>query len=237
MPPSLSPFNRRRATGLLLAFAVWAAIVTWRLAQVMIVERRQYLAEMAHESIFEATIPALRGRILDRSGRPLAWSTRHLALSWHVPQDEKSALAAWQVLTREFDLSQAWSRANPADLGGLDITLTADASPDETEAIYRLRDEVRGLHVRAYFVRHYREPAGHAMQLGHVQLIDGVEVGMSGAEKRHDALLRGRPGMYRVMRDRHGSWLPETWDKALELRPGYDVYLPIRIGPGSGETS
>ena len=56
--------------------------------------------------------------------------------------------------------------------------------------------------------------------------------GVSGAEAAHDVLLRGRPGRYRVLLDRTGSWIPGTWRRLSELRPGYDVYLPIKATPG-----
>jgi len=225
----MSASSKRRVKVLLCCFLAWGALIIWRLSQYMIFERDQHLAAMTRESLCEGVIPALRGRILDRDGRPLAWSTRRLALHWRVPGDQEKALACWRRLQRETDVDSPHTAIDVLNSLGREIVVKEALTPEQAAPLASFCRTVRGLSVKCGFERHRCLDSGLQRTLGEVRVIDGVEVGVSGAEKAHDALLRGRSGAYRVMRDKHGSWIPETWRKTREIRPGYDVYLPTRL--------
>jgi len=142
-----------------------------------------------------------------------------------VPPDIVSASRDWHLLKTACKELPVWSGDDIRDRLGTrscvldDVTLRSVTSPEQLMAI-------RGVRLESYFARHYCSAPEVVLALGQVTLIDGAEVGVSGAEKTHDALLRGRPSSYRVMVDKHGEWIPETWRKTDELRPGFDVHLP-----------
>ena len=221
-----STFSRRRAMCLLFAFCLWSLLITIRLSQFMVFSRDRFLAAMERESWRQGTIPPLRGRLLDRDGKPLAWSTRHFALLWRVPKDVDVAERAWEDLRSEMGRPGLGAFDSVASRCGEEVELRRDLSAEEIEALLPVLGARRGLRLSSIFVRH-RHPKA-ALRLGQVTPLDGVQVGVSGYEKLHDSLLRGYPGVYRVMVDKRGDWISESWRKVREIHPGYDVYLPLR---------
>lgn len=224
--PTGSTFSRRRAVCLLFAFCLWSLLVIARLSHFMVFGRDHFLAAMERESWREGTIPPLRGRLLDRDGRPLAWSTRHFTLMWSVPEDAERAEQIWEGLCAEIDLSGFGTCEAVASRCGDEVELRRDLSAEEITGLLRLLGPRSGLRLSSTFVRHRLPQAGS--RLGQVTPVDGIQVGVSGYEKMHDGLLRGYSGTYRVMVDKRGNWIPETWRKVREIHPGYDVYLPLR---------
>ena len=67
--------------------------------------------------------------------------------------------------------------------------------------------------------------------VGSVRQSDGMELGVSGAELRHDAVLRGTPGRYTVMLDRKGRWIDSTFRILIPPRAGNDVTLEPDVPP------
>lgn len=232
--PSSAPC---RATLVLVAFLLWGALIVGRLAQFTIVQRDGFLAQMAREAVVERTIPAVRGRILDRDGRLLAWSTRHFALRWRVPRDPARARSDLVRIHARLPAIPNWHEGAVVHCVGQEIMLTAELTVAECSVALVLGREVPGLRLKSYFQRHRCSTPGIGELLGKVRIVDGVEIGISGAEKAHDALLRGRSAKYRVLRDKRGRWVPETWQTVHDMRPGCDVHLPARVGADSTDTT
>jgi cell division protein FtsI/penicillin-binding protein 2 len=113
------------------------------------------------------------------------------------------------------------------------VVLREDLSPEEFRRAAEVTAPSRhtGLAIESYFVRHRHPDPRIRRIIGEVTLENGMEVGISGKELTQDSFLRGRPGIYRVMTNPQGEWVPETWKKIQEIQPGYDVYLPLRIQP------
>lgn len=216
----------RRTPLLLFIFGLWAIVVCVRLFQVMILDRDEYLEQITAISWQQDTIPAMRGRILDRTGRPLAWSTRHFKLEWEIPPARN--FYAQSKLIR--DTLQLSSTVFPdAVAGETVVTLIPDIEPGEFTQASRLADTVEEVRLVSYFKRHRIDGAKLRNRLGQTVLRNGMEVGISGAELAHDSLLRGRPGLFKIMCGPEGKWLPQTWQKIRSVKPGYDVYLPFEV--------
>ncbi len=212
---------------LALAFALWTLIIVLKLSQIMILQRDRYVAEMSRESWREGTIPPLRGRLLDRNGTPLAWSTRHFALIYHVPDNPaliETDIVDLARLLPAIRLPLAEIRRPGAPR---EIHLKQAISPEEAEVLGEICRKLPRLRLGSYFVRHTHPNRQIRKRLGQVKNFRGLVIGISGQEKEQDHLLRGCPGKFRIMVDRKGNWLPQTWQKVRELRPGYDVYLPL----------
>lgn len=228
----------RRIILLLFVFVLWAAVIVARLAQSMILRGPSTLAAMTRESVQDVFTPALRGRLLDRDGRPLAWSTRHVALVWEAPADAALAAARLEDIRRCVgDLTLTAAAESSDSLLGRTVTLADDLMPASVVRLDAVCRAIPGLRLDSYFVRHVHALAAQRIAIGTVMLVDGHEVGVSGAEKMHDSLLRGRPGAYRVMRNQSGEWIPESWQELRATQPGHDVHLPMRLATDGADAS
>jgi len=227
----------RRAFRLFLVFAVWAVVVVARLFQVMIVERGRLTADMQRTSWRHGMIPGLRGRILDADGRPLAWSVRHYALVWHRPADAQRAAGQWAALHAVLPLEPGWTLRKALDVPRPEVRLLGDLTPEQFRLVGPVCTRHPEFRIESSFVRETVPAPTLRRELGAVIRRNGMEIGVSGAERIHDSLLRGRPGLYRVMLDPAGAWVPETWERLRSMTPGYDVYLPIRLAPPADENA
>lgn len=231
------PGSGRRTACLLVLFGLWGLVAIARLLDVMVLDRDQYLADMSRDSVYRGVVPATRGRLLDRDGQPLAWSTRELVLVWRAPADPGQADAAWETLKENVpELGDAAACELPADPPNGTFVLRRQISPESFPILAAFCERHPGLVLEPRLRRHHVADPDLRSVLGEVRVTDGVEIGISGLEKTHDALLRARPGAFQVLLDKSGDWLLETWRKTRELRPGYDVHLPLRQRDFSGRS-
>jgi len=219
--------GRQRGRKLVLLFMAWLAIIVWRLAEFTIIDRDRFLLAMQQESSVSGQIPPRRGRLLDRNGQPLAWSTRHFQVHWQVPADVQSAAQHSVAINNALQL-----RLHAGNLPlGTRLPLLQDISADQALAVEALQKRGISVILSSYFVRNYISDNPAILRiLGSVRSENGMEVGVSGLEKQHDTLLRGNPGHYHVLLDRYGNWIAATWTETQKMHPGYDVYLRIALG-------
>lgn len=218
-----------RTSILLLFMGAWGALILFRMGQLMLFPGEKLLKAVHQDTWISGEIPAPRGCILDQNGRPLAWSTRQFSLYWRVPVDplragEEQAILRQYIRNGDTGLTADGLRA----AAGQAVVVKSSVTAREMEAVARLKSQISGLDLRSASVRHRTSDPALARILGTVRMIDGRETGLSGVEKAQDAVLAGKNGRFRVMVDRNGNWMKETWQKTGDMRPGYDVYLPIR---------
>lgn len=221
-----------RVAVLLAVFVLWGGLVCGRLAQFMVFQRDHFVALMHSEAWTVGEVPAIRGRLLGRNGVPLAWSTRHFRATYQVPEDLAGAAAELQQLGQRFPEFEIFTDDAPL-VPGETRELVCDPAPDQLPALLALEREFKRLKVETFTRRHYHPHPALRRRLGKVRRIDGRVYGITGEEKRHDHLLRGTPGKYRVMTRRDGTWIPGTWETLRDLRRGYDVYLNLRVSSGT----
>ena len=237
--PPVRPEPRvgNRLTVLLFVFCLWGILILLRLAQFMVFDRGRYLEAMERDAVFAGVVPAARGRIQDRDSRLLAWSERVFAVHWRLPHDAAQASTLLALLDSEPWLTAALPRPLPSALLGQRLELARDLSVERAIRLEALADQVPGLEISSGFRRHLTPTPGWRDYIGRVTHgEDGSEVGISGVEREFDDILRGQPGAFHVMLDRDGRWLPETWQKVSDLRPGLDVQLPMRTLPREERT-
>lgn len=223
-PPGGRDRFRARATMVLFVFVLWFLLIVGRTAQFMLVRRAQEVTAMTRESVFCGEIPPLRGSLLDREGRALAWSVRRMQLLWQLPTEDPAA--AWARLRAALPwVPEALPVGEPDEA----LVLLPELTPDQ--AIAARRSRLPGLRVEARVERRCAAlSAVHRARLGEVRWEQGRNVGVSGLEQDHDALLAGQPGLYRVVLDKRGHWVPETWQVIQPMRPGYDVHISLAGG-------
>lgn len=226
-----SPISATRMTAVLFVFVLWALVITLRLAQFMVLDRGRYVAAMTREAVVEGVLPAPRGRILDRDGRVLAWSERVFALEWRVPSTPEAARREGALLAAEPLLAAAVAALGEAPTPGTVAPLATGLPAAEAVRLEPLLGRLHSLRLASHFRRHHVQDPLWREALGQVRLApDGCEVGVNGLEYTHDGILRGQAGLFRVMRNSQGDWLPETWRKEREMRAGFDVQIPTRTG-------
>lgn len=139
----------------------------------------------------ELCIPGLRGSILNRDGKLLAWSERHLRLVWQLPQECADALAS---RTRLCGIPQLRTLL-PAeeklpDMLGRKLALIEVLSGSLDPALLE-QVENGDLLLEGYFIRHVSSSTAVIGRVA-VDPVSGLELGVSGLEKEFDQRLRGR---------------------------------------------
>ena len=193
----------------------------------MIADRDIYLQRLSLISWRTGTIPAMRGRILDKNGNPIAWSIRYFSLYYNVPKERtrfrEDILSLNKILTID-------DRFNYLTQPGKSISIKEELSPGE---ILKLRSYLQSnsrFRIRSNFRREYARNDAEALKIiGRTRVIESKEVGISGLENEYNARLTGIDGRYRVMVDKDNTWISATWDEIQSPFPGFDVYVPIEL--------
>ena len=244
----------RRSRPRFLAFSVAAAIVLvalgGRLFQLQIVSGDEYSRRAAAARTVEVPLPASRGLIFDRAGRPLAVSVP----SWTVkirPADLPAASRS-RVINRVGQLTgQGPSviserlrafRGSPFDL----VPVVRGVSREAALLIGEERGELPGVEVAVDPIRQYLDETGAqggsllSHVLGYVGPIgpnqleeledDGYMpddvIGLAGVEASYERELRGRFGARLVERDASGRLL-EAIETVREPVAGTNLMLTV----------
>ena len=204
----------------LAASAVILLLFVARMAMLAGAFGRNYRSESSRISEKKGEISAIRGRIFDEKEDVLVWSERCYDLQLNeLPQDAKRLKIFAENLHKLFgyqlDMSEQHNAVVPLIIK---YNLTADelAGADELAARYSEFEVV---------LRWERRCAAPVPELGEVRQINGMEHGVSGWEKEFDHILKGTPGTFTVMLDRHGKWINSTFRIQTPPRSGKDVYL------------
>jgi cell division protein FtsI (penicillin-binding protein 3) len=221
-PRSRAQFNLR-ARLLLVAgmLALGSLALLARAVELQVIDRDFYQRQGNARVLREIPIPTSRGMITDRNGEPLAVSTpvesvwgnpqELLKHPQRLPQLARALGVPAEVLTRR--LSQ---RADKEF-----VYLKRRINPDDAQQILALG--VPGVFSQREFRRFYPHGEAVAHLLGFTNVDDR---GQEGLELAFDDWLRGKPGVKRVIRDRHGR-IVENVDLVRAAEPGKDLTLSI----------
>jgi len=198
---------------------------------------------------FTLAIPAPRGQITDRNGRPLAQSrlSYNLAISFPTPLewDDAKILAfakqhitlAKGVLKRTIQISDAAILNHYKTRGVLPLDIAEDLIPTELAAIQKgLPPE---LVLRQTYVRFYPNGSLGSHMIGYTgreaplsvrpiennDLIFPESEGREGLEQLFDNELRGQPGILHITFDPSGKKMSERIAKSPV--PGYNVITTL----------
>lgn len=198
---------------------------------------------------YTLAIPAPRGQITDRNGRPLAQSrlSYNLAINFPTPldwQDSKVIAFARQQITlakgllkREIQISDQTILNHYKNRGVLPLDIVEDLLPTELSVIQGgLPQE---LILRQTYVRFYpngtlashiigytgREAPLSTRPIENNDLIFPESEGREGLEQIFDNELRGQPGILHITYDKDGKKMSERISK--QPVPGYNVISTI----------
>ncbi len=166
----------------------------------------------------EIEVPAHRGRIVDRSGEPLAISTPVKSI-WAFPAKVEASPAELAQLARILETTPQAIARKLAD--GDFVYLAKQVPPEVADRVAALR--IKGLNDQNEYRRFY--PGGET--LSHILGFTGDhDVGQEGIELAQQEWLGGRPGSRRVIINRRGDAV-EDLEAIRAPQAGRDLALSI----------
>jgi cell division protein FtsI (penicillin-binding protein 3) len=202
--------------GLAAGFAVLAARAVY--LQAVRTDFLQEKGDARYSRVLE--IPATRGRILDRNGEALAVSTPVKSV-WAIPGDIDASGTERRKLAALLSLTRAELDRKLSDTSRDFVYLKRQVAPETAAAALALG--LKGIHDHPEYRRYY--PGGEVT--AHVVGFTGVDdAGQEGIELAHQALLGGKPGSRRVIRDRLGR-IVEDVESIRSGQDGADLQLSI----------
>ncbi len=188
----------RRLTWLAAGALLWAVLILGKLIWLQVVSHEEYtrLARLQQERVVE--IPASRGSIFDRNGRPLAISVPMESIfvnPKNVPDRQIATGLLARLLNLDRDDLAARMQLAYEDRRGF-LWVKRKISRTEAERLRSLHLEWIGF--QSENQRHYPKGKLAAHVLGSV---DHEENGNGGVELSHNKELRGRPGTQRMLID------------------------------------
>ena len=237
-------FNRR---ALLLGgagAAVFAGLGS-RLYSLQILDQETYRLQADDNQFNFRLQPPVRGRLLDRSGAPIA-DNRDSYRLLIVPEQAGDPRAALERLSAYMPLSQArierllrQIRRSPRFKP---VTIAEDLDWETFTRINLHLPELSGITPDVGEVRTYPHPQALAHVTGYVQtappeaanddpllLHPGFRIGRSGVEAALEDRLRGEAGQLKVEVNAVGRVLRELPDQSIPPSPGEDVRLTVDV--------
>ena len=213
-------FKGRRVF-LFLCMALAAVALVWRAVclQVLDTEFLQSQADARHLRV--VSLPAHRGKILDRNGEPLAISTPVESV-WVNPQalggEQQRIPELTKLLSLDFDKVQRLlaSRAEREF-----VYLRRHISPDLASQVAALK--IPGVHLQREYRRYYPggEVAAHVVGFTNID-----DAGQEGVELAYEDWLGGEPGAKRVVKDGNHKIIEDV-ESISRPHPGKDLKLSI----------
>lgn len=209
-------------------------LVLMLLGFVALIAKALYLQGLSNDFLqkqgerrYEKTLvlPAMRGKVFDRTGKVVLASSVPVKAIWTVPEDAQNArpeqLAQMGVL---LDMPVADIKARLANVDKNFVYIKRQVAPDVAEKIRQLK--VPGIHLQDEVRRFYPEGDMTAHVLGFTNIEDR---GIEGIELTFNDVLSGQPGSRRVIKDRLGR-IVEDVQAAVPPMHGKDLFLSLDVG-------
>ncbi|MDA3919230.1 MAG: penicillin-binding protein 2 [Salinisphaera sp.] len=213
--------GRWRPWFVLLLFAGFAGALGWRAFDLQVLDQAflTHQGDMRH--LRTVSVPAHRGAIVDRNGRPLALSAPTESV-WAVPSAVLAAPDKLPALAKTLNMSTADLRQRLQDYKSRQfLYLRRQLSPFDAKKVTDV--DAPGIFLQREYKRYY--PAGEAAaQLVGLTNIDGQ--GQSGMELARNSFLQGVPGERRVVKDGRGRVVDDL-NEFKPPKPGHDLRLTI----------
>jgi cell division protein FtsI (penicillin-binding protein 3) len=217
---SETSFPRRRLLVRVLLLAITGGLL-WRAVDLQHTDRDFLKGQGDARSLRVATIPAHRGKILDRNGEPLAISTPVDSV-WANPRELAGATRRLPELGKLLGVDVATLERLVAERGGREfVYLKRHVAPQLAGKVSAAG--VPGVYLQREYRRYY--PLGEVS--AHVVGFTNVDdIGQEGMELAFDERLRGVGGAHRVLRDRLGRIVEEV-ESIRPPKAGGDLVLSV----------
>lgn len=213
-------FNGRRVF-LFLCMGAAALTLVWRAVCLQVLDKEFLLSQADARHLRVVSLPAHRGKILDRHGEPLAISTPVESV-WVNPQvlggEQQLLPELAKLLSLDFDKVQdlLTSRADREF-----IYLRRHISPALASTVAALK--IPGVHLQREYRRYYPDGEVTAHVTGFTNIDDA---GQEGIELAYEDWLGGEPGAKRVIKDGNHNIIEDV-ESIRRPHPGKDLTLSI----------
>ena len=166
------------------------------------------------------TLPANRGRVLDRNGLILASSIPAPSI-WAIPEDVERDPARLRQLAKLLDMTPVELNKRLQDEDKSFVWLKRQVDADVGKSIAELN--IKGVYQRKEYRRQYPEGEAAAHVVGFTNVED---IGQEGVELSFNKALGGHTGSRRVIKDRLGQVVEAVGDTVAPV-DGQDLQLSI----------
>jgi len=204
-------------------FVLFVLGLCWRLADIQILNPEFLRNQGDARHLRQVPVVAHRGMILDRSGEPLAISTPVHSI-WLNPQDVPADHPKLVKLAEKLNLSVSTVRDKINGNRSREfLYLKRRVTPELAQSVKALG--IHGVYLQREYKRYY--PAGEVTShlLGFTNIDD---IGQEGLELTYDAVLTGRSGLKRMVRDSKGNFV-EGGELIRPAKAGENIQLSIDL--------
>ncbi len=209
---------KKRFWVLFVFMILWTAVITYHLLFYTVIKQDKYLKLGNKLAMRKWSVPATRGRILDKNKTPLAWTNRIYKLNLiKIPNNKKRKLSLEKKIKHY--------------LGKYDYVLGLgvvknNILPSEFLGIKeKLINNYQELELKFNFERRYVDYEKIRDMLGAVKLEDDNYIGVSGIELKYNNTLKGIDGVFTVMLNKTGDIISGTLKNKIPIQQGEDVIL------------
>jgi cell division protein FtsI (penicillin-binding protein 3) len=195
---------RNRILWIALLLVTWMIAIIWRLSWLQVVQHEHYLSRAVRNQQREVELTPLRGAILDRNGKELAYTviSDSVYVDLKLLKEEQDRMKAVRVLAPLLGAEEADLLKKMTGNASF-VWLKRKLEPGTARAVMKAIEESRlnGLGVKKETQRFYPNDSIAAHLVGYVGAEDK---GLAGLEQTHDSQLRGKPGEVDLRTDAAG---------------------------------
>jgi penicillin-binding protein 2 len=195
------------------------SVIFFRLWYLQVLSGEQYVRQADANRVRDLPIPAPRGQLLDREGKPIVTSVTTNAVQIvpsALPPPGAPRIHLYRKLGRLLGMSAAHIEAivvhERTEVPYAPVTIKTDAGPGALTVLAERQNEYPGVVQQPVSIRSYPYGEMAAQVIGHTGQVNGEElkmkafrgveqgeiVGQEGLEYYYDRYLRGKPGIRRV---------------------------------------
>lgn len=217
-----------RAKILLSFLLTWAAVAAAHVFYYSTLQKEDLNAEGESLAWREGSIPAIRGRILDRQGVALAWTELHHDLKLVRQPVKASRRDALAKALAELPFKTARIQKTSGKEG---LVLKTSLTPDQIAVCEKALCEFQELDIVPRLERRVIDYPEVKRLLGRAVTKDGQGrlAGMDGEERLLDGRLAGSEGRFKVMLDKNGHWVDGTLKILEQPRVGEDISIAYTV--------
>ena len=211
--------------------AIIFTVFAWRLIHLQVLKHDEFARLAAEKHLHRMTIPAKRGRILDRNGEELAVNipVRTVTADGTHIQDV-AALATIAAPFLGMEVSELVEKLSPAVKAKRPyVVIKKEVSEEKAQGMIAAMDKarLRGLYLEEDSIRSYPNSEMLCHVLG---FVDQGGRGVDGIEKSFDEALRGQDGFRWIEHDRKGREIVTYRGQEQLPEQGSDIKLSIDMG-------
>jgi cell division protein FtsI (penicillin-binding protein 3) len=212
--------DARRAF-LFMCMGLAAVTLVWRAVCLQVLDKDFLQSQADARHLRVVSLPAHRGKILDRNGEPLAISTPVESV-WANPQVLGGEMQRIPELSKLLSLDAAKVQQLVASRADREfVYLDRHISPELAGQVKALK--IPGVHLQREYRRYY--PGGEVT--AHVTGFTNIDdIGQEGIELAYEEWLGGEPGAKRVVKDGNHNIIEDV-ESIRRPRPGKDLVLSI----------